>query len=300
MSELPLISVVIPARNAAAHLGRCLESVQALDWPRERLEVIVVDNASTDDTVKIASAFEGVTVLAEQRRGAGLARNAGWRAAKGGLIAFTDSDCRPSPQWLQRLVPKFDNPEIGGAGGALIPDTPQTVVEEYIIAKDILSQERAMREEYVSPPFLVTANAMYRREALAQVEGFDEWLTVNGEDADLAWRIQWAGWKLDYVSEAEVVHSHRSTVRSFMRQVWSYGAGTSYLFKKHRTQLGYTRFTWWPPYLEVLKALFLIPFKLIFGKTPLERWTPMLDLLGGISFLRGKLVTSIKLRVWNI
>jgi cellulose synthase/poly-beta-1,6-N-acetylglucosamine synthase-like glycosyltransferase len=295
----PLISIVVPVRDGAAHIARCLESLLALDWPAERREIIVVDNASTDATAEIVRGL-GVTPLREERRGAGIARNTGWRAARGELIAFTDCDCVASPRWLRLLVPTFEDAEVGGAGGRLVPSPPQSAVEEYIIAKDILSQERAMRDELLSPPFLVTANAMYRRAALEAVGGFDEWLTVNGEDADLAWRVQWGGWKLVYVPEAEVTHNHRSDVRGFMRQVRSYGAGTSYLFKKHRERFGFRRFTWRPPYWEILRGSALVPVRAITGKTRLERLAPVFDVLGGVSFLAGKIGTSIRLRVWNV
>ncbi len=299
MPAEPLISVVVPVRNGAAHLGRCLESLDALDWPRERLEIIVVDNASTDDSAAIASSH-GARVIAEPQRGVARARNAGWRASRGDLIAFTDCDCIVSPRWLRALAPAFDDAEIGAAGGRLVPDTPKTVIEEYIIAKDILSQERAMRDDPISPPFLVTANAIYRRAVLDALGGFDDNFAIAGEDADLAWRAQWAGWRLRLIPEAEVIHCHRATLRGFMRQVRSYGAGTSHLFKKHRERLGFRRFTLREPYIEALRGLLLTPIKLITGRTRLERWMPLLDVFHSLGHLRGKLGASLRLRVWNV
>lgn len=299
MTDVPFVSIVVPVRNGASSIGRCLESLQALDWPPGRREILVVDNASTDRTVAIIEQH-GLFPLIEPRRGAALARNRGWRAARGELVAFTDSDCQVSSGWLRGLTRAFHDPKVGGAGGRLIPAPPAGVIEEYIIAKDILSQERAMQNELLSPPFLVTANAMYRRSALETVGGFDESLTVNGEDADLAWRIQWEGFRLEYLPEAEVIHHHRSAFRTFMRQVASYGEGTTYLFAKHRARFGYRRFTWKPPYYEILRGLALTPVCLVSGRTRLERLRPILDVLGGISFVTGKIRASIRLRVWNV
>lgn len=299
MTELPFVSIVVPVRNGEAVLGRCLESIQALDWPEDRRETIVVDNGSRDGTAGVASRYR-VRLLREPRPGACVARNAGWRAAKGDLIAFTDCDCVVSTQWIRGLVASFDDPAVGGAGGHLAPAPPGGVIEEYIIAHDILSQERALRDELLSPPFLVTANAMYRRRVLEAIGGFDEFLTVNGEDADLAWRAQWAGSRIAFAPGAEVVHHHRSTLRGFMRQVASYGAGTTALFAKHRERFGYRRFTWKPPYYEILRGLILFPVKLATGRTRLERLEPILDVLGGVSFVAGKIRSSIRLRVWNV
>lgn len=299
MTEVPFVSIVVPVRNGASSIGRCLESLQALDWPADRREILVIDNGSTDGTVAIIKQH-GFSPLIEPRRGAALARNRGWRAAKGDLVAFTDSDCRVSPGWIRGLTRVFDDPKVGGAGGRLAPAPPTGVIEEYIIAKDILSQERAMRDELLSPPFLVTANAMYRRQALEAVGGFDESLTVNGEDADLSWRVQWEGYRIQFAPEAEVVHHHRSALRAFMRQVSSYGAGTTYLFAKHRARFGLRRATWRAPYYEILRGLALSPVKLVTGRTRLERLWPILDVLGGISFVTGKIRASIRLRVWNV
>ncbi|MBN1477802.1 glycosyltransferase [Candidatus Sumerlaeota bacterium] len=299
MAEKPFISIVVPALNAAGQIGRCLESLHALGWPESRREIIVVDNASQDGTGEIAANL-GATVIQERHPGVAAARNAGWRAARGELIAFTDSDCIASPQWLRLLAPAFDDPRVAGAGGRLTPDTPKTTVEEYIIAKDILSQERALRDELLSPPFLVTANAMYRRSVLEEMGGFDEWFAVAGEDADLAWRVQWAGHTLAHIPEAEVVHCHRATLRGLRRQTWSYGVGTTHLFKKHRERLGFRRMTLRGPYGEVLRGLVLTLPMLVLGRTRLARLTPLYDVLSGISHIRGKIGASIRLRVWNI
>jgi len=299
MPDHPFISIVVPVRNGEAVIGQCLDSLLALEWPSDRREILVVDNGSTDSTASVVES-RGITLLREPRRGAAIARNTGWRAARGDLVAFTDCDCRVSTGWLSHLASAFDDPAVAGAGGRLVPAPPRGVIEECIIAKDILSQERALRDELLSPPFLVTANAMYRRSVLQAVGGFDETLTVNGEDADLAWRIQWLGHRLEYVPEAEVVHAHRSTLRAFLRQVASYGAGTTHLFAKHRARFGFRRFTWKPPYVEILRGLVLTPVKLLTGRSRLERLQPVLDVLGGASFLTGKIRASIRLRVWNV
>lgn len=297
--SVPLVTIVVPARNAAGHLPRCLASLFALDWPPDRREIIVADNASTDATASVAASL-GARVVREGRRGAGSARNAGWRAGSGDLVAFTDSDCIVSPGWLRGLAAAFGDPRVAVAGGPLVPDAPRTVIEEYIIAKDILSQERALRDDFCSPPFFVTANAMFRRTALEEAGGFDPALPVAGEDADLCWRLQWAGWTLAFVPEARVTHCHRARLRPFLRQVRSYGTGHTHLFAKHRARFGLTRLTWKPPYVEILRGAALAPIRLVTGRTRLERLSPALDVLGGLWFLSGKIGASLRLRVWNV
>jgi cellulose synthase/poly-beta-1,6-N-acetylglucosamine synthase-like glycosyltransferase len=298
--DLPFVSVVVPAYNAERHLPRCLESLQNLNWPEERLEIIVVDNNSTDDTALIASCFNNICLLKEKRQGATHARNAGWTWARGEWIAFTDADCEVAPDWLRQLLPAFTDPKVGLTGGELKPDEPTTSVERYIIEKDILSQERALEDVPCSPPFLVTANAAYRRRALEEVGGFDPWLTVNGEDADLAWRVQEAGWQLRYIPDARVTHHHRADLRAMLRQIHSYGCGTSYLFKKYRPKWGYSRFTLKEPYIELIRSTLKVPLAYLTGGDELERKRPLYDMLGAAAYLWGKLKTSAKLKVWNV
>src|SRR5919198_5805523 len=104
MHAMVAASVIVPARNAAATIGRTLEALAAQDFPQE-YEVIVVDDGSTDDTVAVAEAAPGpVTVRRQEQRGPGEARNLGAQHARGEVLAFTDADCFPERGWLRAGV----------------------------------------------------------------------------------------------------------------------------------------------------------------------------------------------------
>src|SRR3546814_8574240 len=92
----PLISVIIAVWNGRATIGRCLDAVRAQSLPSEELEIIVVDNGSSDGTAEIARSVPGVIVLTEHRPGSYAARNRGLAHARGTYVAFTDADCRPA------------------------------------------------------------------------------------------------------------------------------------------------------------------------------------------------------------
>lgn len=293
---LPSVSIVVPVYQGAGHIRDCLESLMALDYPGDLLEIIVVDNGSTDGTPDLVRAFP-VQLLFETERGAGRARNLGIARARHDVVAFTDSDCVVRPDWLKKLVAPFADERVGGCGGKLVPAPPRNVVEAYGIAKDILSQERAFKREILSPPFFITANAAYRRRVLDEVGGFDHDFTVSGEDADLAWRVRWRWHHLRYVPEAVVEHRHRSNLRGMLRQIRGYGEGTSWLFWKHHRRLGQRAWLGVGPYQDIIRALPKIPWKLITAKAPLERWTPLLDVLGALAFLWGKGRISFKLGI---
>jgi len=111
------ISVVIPAHNEERYLGRCLEALRAQSYPASRFEVIVVDNASTDGTAEVACRF-GVRVVREPRKGVARARQTGFEAARGGIIASTDADTRVPSYWLARIAAHFRvNPALGAVYG---------------------------------------------------------------------------------------------------------------------------------------------------------------------------------------
>lgn len=295
--EMPGISVVVPVYQGEGLIEQCIQSLLQLDYPAELLEILVVDNASTDRTAQVVRSFD-VRLLSEPRQGASIACNTGWREARFPFIAFTDADCVVDPQWLKCLLSRMDDETVGGVGGKLAAAPAQNLIQQYIVRKNILSQERAMEEHPGSPPFVVTANVLYRREALEKVGGLDESLTGAGYDADLAWRIQWAGYKIVYEPQAIVWHHHRATLRSFMRQLRGYGSGESQLFAKHRERFGRSRYFNSQPYRQMAKAVVKTPLAALAGKSRLDRMMPLLEFLDSFSYLRGKIGMSLKQRVW--
>ena len=291
--DLPSVTIVVPVYQGEKCIGECIESLLDLDYPKEKTEIIIVDNNSTDKTINIVKKYP-VKCMVETKRGACCARNTGYRNASYEFIAFTDSDCIVDRNWLREPVKHFKVEKVGGCGGHLEPTPPKNIIEEYVIYKDILSQERALKRERVSFPFLITANAIYRRKALDEVNGFDENFTVGGEDADLTWRINWSGYKIEFEPKAIVYHKHRTTLVSLLKQIKSYGSGTSYLFWKHHKKFGLNKHIDLNPYYELINSFFKIPFCLLFKKNRFQKVLPLLDFLGALFFLIGKIPTSLK------
>lgn len=294
--DLPGVSVVVPVHTGQDVRADCIESLLALDYPPDRLEILIVDNASTDRTAEIIERFP-VRRLREERRGACCARNAGIRNAKHELIAFTDADCLPDPAWLRDLTPHFRDPKVAGCGGPLVAHEPRTVIEQYIVHHLLLSHERAHGDYYISPPFLITANAVYRKSVLDEVGGFDESFAVAGEDADLSWRIRHRYHLVVCSPDGAVRHRHRSNLRGLLRQVRAYGEGSSRLFARHYKRFGMSKVIEWQPWYGIPKSIARMPFALIFGRGRLGRLMPFLDFLCHIAFLSGKVPASRRLGV---
>ena len=106
MTDNPFISVIIPVKNEAILLSRCLDSLKHLNYPQEKLEIIIADGLSTDNTRDVALSY-GAKLVANEKQVVGSGRNCGFKESKGSLIAFTDADCIFHPDWLKNSVKYF-------------------------------------------------------------------------------------------------------------------------------------------------------------------------------------------------
>ena len=289
------VSVIVPARNAGNMIGACLDALWNQTLPAADWELIVVDNGSEDNTREVAREA-GARVVSEKRPGVAQARQTGAENACGPLIAFTDADCRPNPDWLERLIAPLEaNQEMAFCGGAILSPPPETVAEFYTTHRRVLDQEKFFGEPSpFSFPFFATANAAFQLSALRAVGGFDTALPTTCEDADLCWRLQWAGFSGRYVADAVVFHHHRTDLRALMRQVHRYGRGDAALLRKHRARLEANagkplpRLDW-RPLGWAMRAAPRVPFAAIFGRDAFERRLPLYDFLCNLALLWGRL-----------
>ena len=208
----PRVSVIVPVLNGIRTIRPCLDSLTALQQARPDVEVLVVDNGSTDGTRDVVREYPTVQLLVESEiRGPSAARNAGAQVARGDILAFTDADCVVTAAWLEEALPRFLDCGVVGVGGAIEGVAPQNAIQQWMNDRRILDQEAALHNPI--KPYLQTANAFFRRQAVLEVSGFDPSLPY-GEDCDLSWRIQEAtGGRLDYAAAALVYHDHRCSLR---------------------------------------------------------------------------------------
>jgi mycofactocin system glycosyltransferase len=233
--SFPTVSIVIPVLDRAEELERCLDSISRIDYPQEKLQVIVVDDGSRDDSAAVARRL-GATVVASGgvRRGPAAARNVGAAAARGELLAFIDSDCTASSGWLAELVPLFRDEKSAAVGGAVEGMCSACAVDRYEAVMSSLSL--GSRERFGNAGddtfYLPSCNLLVRRTVFLAVDGFDESMHV-GEDVDLTWRLRDAGWTIAYLPAGNIMHEHRSTLRSFMSRRFDYGTSEGMLQKLH-------------------------------------------------------------------
>lgn len=229
-------SVVVPTHNRKHLLRLCLQGVLGQQYPN--YEVIVVDDGSTDGTeAMVKRDFPQIHYIRQEpKRGPAAARNRGIQAATGDIIAFTDDDCVPPPDWLARLAQGFvDYPQAAAIGG--IQEASEQVLRTHILARYERFVTRKVyglgREPVVgSPAPGGTNNLAVRRRTLLEIGGFDETFPVAaGEDADLLRRLAQRG----YVTVSlplKVTHLQSYTWASFFRQQVRRGIGAAYYHQK--------------------------------------------------------------------
>jgi glycosyltransferase involved in cell wall biosynthesis len=216
--ETPLtVSIIIPALNEEKMIGRCLESLAGLDYARERFEVIVVDNGSTDRTREIARSFEDrLNVRVLERRGVRISalRNYGTSEAQGAILAFLDADCLAPKEWLARMVELIPGRGAGVVGAHyLLPENSTWVGRTWH-----RYQEAAKSGEVSHVP---AGDLIMRREDFLRIGGFDESIQTN-EDYELCDRARANGMTVCAVPEIGVVHlGTAQSLRVFFRkQAW--------------------------------------------------------------------------------
>mgnify|MGYP001770714965 CR=1 FL=1 len=203
----PLVSIVIATLNSARTVRKTLESIKLLDYPN--LEVVVVDGGSTDGTLDIVEEFRGtynLRVVVEERRGRGVAYNRGVLESRGKYVAFLDSDAAvATPGWIRDAVKVMEADE-----GVAV------VFTKVYSPPDSTAMQKAI-DTFLCKGFTTANGAVYRRDAVLKVGGFNERMNYMQED-ELLFRLKRAGYKY-YVNYSDHIwHYHRDSVRSYVKQ----------------------------------------------------------------------------------
>lgn len=214
MNDVPFVSVVIPVRNDGDRLSKCLTALYKQTYPDSHYEVVVVDNNSTENIYSVCQPFPNVRYRQETKPGNNAARNQGIAAARGNIIAITDADCIPYPDWLTAGVRSLQShPQAGIVGGHIqffFQGKRPTVVEYADSIAYLQQQVYVMRDHYAAG-----ANLFTRRSVIDQVGGFDDRL-LNLGDKEFGQRVYAAGWDVVFCPEATVFHPARTTLRQLL------------------------------------------------------------------------------------
>lgn len=206
-------SIIIPAKNEAANIGRCLDSIANVAFDRCQYEIIVVDNGSSDKTVDIARGKGAQVFIKPELTISGL-RNFAAGHATGEILAFIDADCTVVPSWLEKASSYLMRTEVACFGSPPIVPNDATWIPKAWFAV------RKKREDLSETDWLESMNMFVRREAFAASGGFDESLTTC-EDYDLTLRLKQHGSLICDSSIVAVHHGEAATVGHFFRkELW--------------------------------------------------------------------------------
>ena len=289
LSRYPYVSVIIPVRNRPEDITDCLQSLSWLDYPAEKMEVIVVDDASDDNTPDVVSAFPVHLIALKEHKQASCCRNLAAQGAQGEILAFLDSDCVPDPLWLRELIPAFSDPSNGAVGGMVDSYLNEKGLDCYEKVRSSLNMGSWSKSSRNGDSFfyLPSCNLLVRKALFLQLGGFREDISV-GEDVDFCWRLQDQGQHSEYRPVGKVYHKHRNKMRHFCARRFDYGTSEPLLQRIHAQR--------------IKQFLFPLPDVIFWGLALLSiasGWIPLLGLCGVI-LLTDSLIKLTKIRQKNI
>ena len=225
----PFVSVVVACYNGARTLKLCLDSLERLNY--SDYEVILVDDGSVDDTPQIAALHKRIRYLRQANLGLSAARNAGIKAAKGEIIAFTDADCRADEDWLHYLMGHLLNTRFVGIGGHnLLPPEDSWIAAAVMVSPG--GPAHVMLTDQVAE-HIPGCNMAFYKSALEEIGGFDPIFRKAGDDVDVCWRLQQRGYEIGFSPSGFVWHYRRSTFQDYLKQQQGYGEAEALLVRKH-------------------------------------------------------------------
>lgn len=224
------VSIVVPAYNAEDVLPTCIDALLSQTSIPKTAEIVIVDDGSRDDTVKIAESrvedalakgFRLVVLRQPKNAGPAAARNRGAFEATGDVVIFTDSDCEPLPHWLGEMLSPFADETVSAVKGAYLSKQPELGAR---FAQAEFEERYRLLAAAETVDVVFSYSAAFRSKVFRELEGFDSRFPVaDNEDTDLSWRLTEAGHKIVFNPRAELYHRHVPSVSTYLKKKVSRG-----------------------------------------------------------------------------
>jgi GT2 family glycosyltransferase len=240
MTSSPVISVMIPCYNQADHIAGVIEALLAQSHPPD--EIIVVDDASTDNSRAVISALPVILVCHENNMGLAATRNSAFRASHGDILVFVDADACADPDLVMRILEVYAQDEtgrLGGVGGRGVERRLEGLADLW---RSLHGRQDWGLQPKTDVEYLYGLCCTYRREAFERVNGFDPFYIRNaGEDFDIGLRVRKMGYRLAYTPDAVVDHLHSDTLDSLkhVQYNWTF---CSYFARRRNRNLSWRSF----------------------------------------------------------
>lgn len=282
-----MISVIIPAYNAESTLGETLFALQHQSLSRSSYEIIVVDDGSDDHTARIARASAD-RAITQEHAGPAAARNKGAEMAKGDILVFTDSDCVPFPDWLEKLCASFSNHEVVAIKGAYHTRQRSLVAR---FAQVEFEERYTKLSKYHRIDFVDSYSAAIRRSAFLEVGGFDvRFPKANNEDVDLSYKLAARGSLMQFAPTAKVSHRHPDSLKRYLRTKFFRAYWRAMVYRRHPAKLFADSYTPQLLKLQIVLAPLLLVLLFLGLCHIIPFWTTlaMLALFAACAFPLGK------------
>jgi len=255
------VSIVIPAFNSSLTLGHAIEACLGQDYPEDRLEIIIVDDGSDDNTKDIAGRYP-VIYIYQEKKGPGAARNRGWKTAKGGVIFFTDADCVPKKDSLAIMARSLCERGVDAVAGSYGIKNAEDIMAMCIHAEIMFRHLRM--PDYINS--FGTYNVLIKRPVLEELSGFNEdYLTSSAEDSDLSYRMVKRGYKIYFERKSIVLHFHEKDISRYLKKQFIRSFWAIRLWKHHPAFALNDYYLHWKDLLEIpLAAMVILTLPFLF------------------------------------
>ncbi|NTV28536.1 MAG: glycosyltransferase [Candidatus Omnitrophica bacterium] len=242
------LSVIIPAYNAADTIGDALSALEKQTC-RQPFEIVVVDDGSTDATRQVVSAHPGVKYIFQANAGPASARNCGARKSSGQILLFTDADCCPEREWLEKMLRGFEADNVAVVSGGYGIANPESWLAR-VIHYEIKFRHRCLMPEF--PRAFGSYNFAIRRDVFELVGGFNaQYRRASGEDNDLSYKVIRNGWRIRFLKDALVDHYHQADLGRYLKEQFRHGIWRARIYVDHPGMAAGDDYTFWKDIAEV-------------------------------------------------
>lgn len=270
--QIKSVSVVIPAYNSEKTISQAIKAVLGQDFDGT-IELIVVDDGSSDKTAEIVQSFPNVQSINQENQGPASARNLGAQKANGEIVFFTDSDCVPHVSWISTMLAHFSDPSIAAVRGSYGIANPESLLAR-CVHEEILYRHRFLPRY---PKVFGSYNVGIRKRVIDEIGGFNTgYRHASGEDNDLSYRILSAGYKILFEPKALVDHYHPTSLKKYLKEQYRHGFWRVKMYFAHPHMARGDDYTFWKDIVEppaVILFLATFSWSILAGSSGILDWT---------------------------
>ena len=242
--EHPMVSVIVPVRDGVGVIEDCLRAMTEQTYPSDRLEVVVVDDESRDNTREyvedVAQQWltEGnrptLKIVPQEWAGAGAARNRGVQESAGSVVLFTDADCEPLEHWVEAIIAPFEDPGVGAVAGGYLTRQKSIVAR---MAQAEFEERYRFLDKHATIDIAFTHSAAVRRDIFLESGGFDERMPNNADDLELSYRLAVSAGRIVDAADAQIYSRHPETSGDYISNKFGIGYWCHLVFKQYPNRL---------------------------------------------------------------